>query len=58
MGVKVTKNHRVFNFKQDYICRDYIQNKSNKIAIAKTEAEKDVRKLWENVKEDSTLPSK
>ena len=27
MGVKVTKNHRIIQFKQDYICRDYIQNK-------------------------------
>ena len=26
MGVKVTKIHRVIKFKQDYICRDYIQN--------------------------------
>ena len=25
MGVKVTKIHRVIKFKQDYICRDYIQ---------------------------------
>ena len=45
MGVKVTKKHRVIKFKQDYICRDYIQNKTNKNATAKTEAEKDVRKL-------------
>ena len=44
MGVKVTKTHRVFKFKQDYICRDYIQNNTNKRATAKTEAEKDVRK--------------
>ena len=43
MGVKVTKNHRVIKFKQEYICRDYIQNNTNKRATAKTEAEKDVR---------------
>ena len=24
MGVKVTKIHRVINFKQDYLCRDYM----------------------------------
>ena len=45
MGVKVTKIHRIIKFKQDYICRDYIQNNTNKRATAKTEAEKDVRKL-------------
>ena len=45
MGVKVTKIHRVIKFKQDYICRDYIQNKTNKRATAKTEAEEDVRNL-------------
>ena len=45
MGVKVTKIHRVIKFKQDYICRDYIQNNTNKRATVKTEAEKDVRKL-------------
>ena len=48
MGVKVTKIHRVIKFKQDYICRDYIQNNTNKRATAKTEAEKDVRKLMSN----------
>ena len=47
-GVKVTKIHRVIKFKQDYICRDYIQNNTNKRATAKTEAEKDVRKLVNN----------
>ena len=26
IGVKLTKKHRVIKFKQDYICRDYIQN--------------------------------
>ena len=45
MGVKVTKIHRVIKFKQDYMCRDYIQNNTNKRATAKTEAEKDIRKL-------------
>ena len=48
MGVKVTKIHRVIKFKQVYICRDYIQNNTNKRATAKTEAEKDVRKLMNN----------
>ena len=48
MGVKVTKIHRVIKFKQDYICRDYLQNNTNKRAKAKTEAEKDVRKLMNN----------
>ena len=48
MGVNVTKIHSVNKFKQDYICRDYIQNNSNKRATAKTEAEKDVRKLMNN----------
>ena len=48
MGVKVTKIHRLFKLKQDYICRDYIQNNTNKRATAKTEAEKDVSKLMNN----------
>ena len=48
MGVKVTKIHRVVKLKQDYICRDYIRNNTNKRATAKTEAEKDVRKLMNN----------
>ena len=47
-GVKLTKIHRVKKFKQDYICRDYIQNNTNKRATAKTEEEKDVRKLMNN----------
>ena len=38
MGVKVTKIHRVIKFKQDCICRDYIQNNTNKRATTKTEA--------------------
>ena len=29
MGLKVTKTHRVIKFKQDYVCRDYIQNITN-----------------------------
>ena len=48
MGVNATKVHRVIKFKQDYICRDNIQNNTNKRATAKTEAEKDVRKLMNN----------
>ena len=48
MGVKVTKIHRVIKFKQDYIYSNYIQNNTNKRATAKTEAEKDVRKLMNN----------
>ena len=48
VGEKVTKIHRVIKFKQDYICRDYIQNNTNKRATAKIEAEKDVRKLMNN----------
>ena len=46
--VKMSKMHRVIKFKQDYICSDYIQNNKNKRATAKTEAEKDVRKLMNN----------
>ena len=48
MGVSVTKIQRVIRFKQDYICRDYIQNNTNKRATAKTEAEKVVRKIMNN----------
>ena len=48
MGVKVTKIHRVIKFKQEYVCRDYIQNNTNTRATAKTEAEKDVRKFMNN----------
>ena len=48
MCVKVTKTHSVIQFKQDYICRDYIHYNTNKRATAKTEAEKDVRKLLNN----------
>ena len=30
MGVKVTKIPKVIKFTQDYKCRDYIQNNTNK----------------------------
>ena len=48
MGVKVTKIHRVIKFEHDYKCSDYIQINTNKRATAKTESEKDVRKLTNN----------
>ena len=48
MGVEVTKIHRVIQFKQDYICRDYIKIYTNKRATVIKEAEKDVRKLINN----------
>ena len=48
LGVKVTKIRKVIKFKHDYICRDYIQNNTNKRGTAETEAEKDVRKLMNN----------
>ena len=48
IGIKLTKIHRVIKFEQDYICIDYIKNNTNKRATAKTEAEKDVRKLMNN----------
>ena len=48
MGVKIKKIHRVIKFKQYYIWSDCIQNNKNKRATAKTEAEKDVRKLMNN----------
>ena len=48
MVVKVTENHRLIQFKQDYICIDFIQNNTNERAAAKTDAEKDVRKLMNN----------
>ena len=44
MGEKVTKIHRVNKVNQDYICRDYIQNSTDKRATAKNEAEADARK--------------
>ena len=48
MGIKGTKIHSVIKFKQDYICSDYIQINTNKRATAKTEAEKDVKRLMNN----------
>ena len=48
MGVKVTKIYIVIKLKQDYICSDYVQNNTKKRTTAKTEAEKDVRKLLNN----------
>ena len=45
MGAKVTKILRVSKFKQDYLCRDKDQYNTDKPATAKTETEKDVRKL-------------
>ena len=48
MSVKVTKIHKIIKFKQYNICRDSIQNNTSKTATAKTEAEKDVRKLMNN----------
>ena len=48
MVVKETKIHRVIKFKQDHICSDYIQNNTNKRAIAKIEVANDVSKLMNN----------
>ena len=48
MGLKVTEIRRVIKVKQDCICRDNIQNNTNQRATAKTEADKDVRKLMNN----------
>ena len=44
LGEKVTKTHKAIKFKQDYVCRDFIQNNTNKRATAKNEAENDIRK--------------
>ena len=44
-GFKVTTVQRIINFKQDYICGDYIENNTNKRATAKIEADKDTMKL-------------
>ena len=41
MCVKITEFHRFIKFKQDYMCRDCIQNKTNKRATARNEAEKE-----------------
>ena len=48
MDVKVSKIHRVIKFKQDYICRDHIQNNTDKRATTKTEDPNDVMKLMNN----------
>ena len=48
MGVKLTNFHIVIKFKQDYICKDYIQNNTKKRATAKAEAEKNWGKLMNN----------
>ena len=48
MVVNMSKIHRVIKFKQYYLCKDYIENNTDKRATAKTEAEKNVRKLTNN----------
>ena len=48
MGIKVTKVHRIYKFKQDYIIRDYIELNNKMRAEAKTEPEKDIFKLMNN----------
>ena len=48
MGIKVTEAHRIINFKQDYIIRDYIELNTKMRAEAKTEPEKDIFKLMNN----------
>ena len=64
MGLRVTIIHRVIKFKHDYICKNYLQNNTNKRATAKTEAENECKEIneqlaiWKNVHESSTLPSK
>ena len=64
MYVDVNKKNRVLKFKKDYICRDYIQNNTNKRATAETEARKGCNEIkeqltiWKNVHESRTLPSK
>ena len=45
MGAKVNKIHRVINFKQGSMCRDFIQNNTEERATAKAEADKDVKKI-------------
>ena len=46
MGIKVTKVHRMNNFKQDYIIRGYIELNTKMKAEAKTE--KDMFRLMKN----------
>ena len=48
MGAEVTKVHRIFKFKQDYIIRDYIELNTEMRADAKTEPERDTFKLMRN----------
>ena len=48
MDIKVTKDHRIFIFKKDYIINDYIDFNTKMRAEAKTEAEKDIFKLMKN----------
>ena len=47
-GIKVTKVHRIIEFKQDYIIRDYIELNTEMRAEAKTEPEKNILKLMNN----------
>ena len=48
IGIKVTKVHRIFKFKQEYNIRDHIELNTKIRAEAKTEAEKDTFKLMNN----------
>ena len=48
MGIKVTKVHRIIEFKQDYFIRDYIELNTKMRAEAKTEPKKDIFKLMNN----------
>ena len=43
MGKKLTKIQIIINYKQNYICTDYIQSNLDKTATAKSEAAKDKR---------------
>ena len=45
MDIKVTKVHRIIEFKRDYTMREYIQLNTKKRAEAEIEAEKDISKL-------------
>ena len=49
MGIKDTKVHRIIKFKQDYIIRDYIELNTKLRAEVKTEPEKDIFKLMNNL---------
>ena len=46
--IKLTKVHRIINFKQDYFIRDYIELNTKMRAEAETEAVKDIFKLMNN----------